>query len=164
MLERDELRLRREPLREGLAPSERAIETLELERTIVKDPHVVSIHRPLAHAAARLAPPGHVEGRRDGQIFEIDEKFHHPRHILRISRLGFPVHRTRIRQALDAASEIGSGDHRATEEEKPLFGNGNVFVELELHVGSEHVGYETEVVVKVGGMYELQYGQDKLGR
>jgi len=46
--------------------------------------------------------------------------------------------------------------------EQPLFGDRDVFVELAFHVGSEGMRYETKVVVKVGGVYELEYGQEEL--
>jgi hypothetical protein len=157
MLERDELRLRREPSRERLAPREHTIEAFELERAIVKYAHVVSIHRPFA-----LARLGDIDRRGDAEIFEVDQKLHHPCHQFRIAQLGLPVHRTGKRETLHATSEIGPREYRAAEVEQPLFGDGDVFVELVFHVGSERMGYETEGVVKVGGVYELQYGQEKL--
>ena len=159
VLERDELRLRREPSHERLAPREHAIEAFELERTIVKYAHVVLIHGPSA-AFVRL---GDVDRRRDAEIFKVDQKLHHPHHQFPIVRLGLPMHRAGKCQTLHATSEIRPREHRAAEVEKPLFGDGDVFVELAFHVGSERAGYETEVVVKVGGVYELEYGQEKLG-
>ena len=151
MLERYELRLRREPSRERLSPREHTFETFELERTIVKYAHVITINRPFA----LLAHFGYINRRRDAKILEVDQKFHHPRHQIRIAQLGFPMHSTGKRQTLHATSEIGSREHRAAEVEQPLFGNGDVFVEVVFCVGSERMGYETEVVVKVGGVYEL---------
>ncbi len=79
VLERDELRLRREPSRERLAPREHTIETFELERTIVQYPHVVLIDRPFA-----LAALGNMDRRRDAEIFEVHEHLHHPSHHFRI--------------------------------------------------------------------------------
>lgn len=159
MLERDELRLRREPSRERLAPREHAIESFELERTIVKYAHVVSVHRPFA---LRLALLGDIDRRGDAKIFEVDQKLHHPHHRFRIARLGLPMHRTGKRQALHATGEIGSREHRAAEVEQPLFGDGDVFVEVGFRVGSEGMGYETEGVVEIAGVYESQYGQEEL--
>lgn len=166
MLERNELRLRREPSRERLAPREHAIESFELERTIVKYAHVVSIHGPFALALAftdRLARLGDIDRRGDAKILEVDQKFHHPRYQFRIARLGFPMHRAGKGQTLHATSEIGSGEHRAAKVEQPLFGDGDVFVQVGFGVGSEGMGYETEVVVEIGGVDELEYGQEELG-
>jgi hypothetical protein len=157
MLERNELRLRREPAREGLSPREHAIEALEPERTVVQYPHVVAVHGPLA-----LARLGYVDRRGDRQVFQVHEHLHHPRYYLRIARLRLPVHRAGVGQTLHAAGEIGPREHRAAEEEKSLLGDGDVFVELVLHVGPERTGYETEAVVEVAGVDELQYGTEEL--
>ena len=157
MLERDELGLRREPSRERLAPREHTLEPFELERTIVKYAHVISTHGPFAPASL-----GDIHGRGDAEIFEVDQELHHLRHQFRVPRLGLPMNRTGKRQTLHATSKIRPREHRVAEEEQPLFGDGDVFVELVFHVGSERTGYEREIVVKVGGVYELQYGQEEL--
>jgi hypothetical protein len=47
--------------------------------------------------------------------------------------------------------------------EKTLFGNGDVFIKLGFHVDSERVRDQTKSIVKVGGVYELQYGPEQLG-
>jgi hypothetical protein len=162
VLERDELGLRREPAREGLAPREDAREALEPERAAVQDAHVVVVHGPLARACA-LGPFGEVVRRGDGQVLEVHEELHHLRHDVCVPGLGLSVHRPRERQALDAAGQIGAREHGPAEVEKPLLGDGDVFVELGFYVHLERTGYEAEAVVEVGGAYELQYGPEKLG-
>ena len=149
MLERGELRLRREPARERLAPREHAVEPLELERAVVQDAHVVAADRPLA-----LARLGHVDRRGDREVLQVHEQLHHPRHLIRVPRLGLPVHRARERQTPHAAREVGPREHRAAEEEQPLFGDGDVFVKLALYVVPECARYEAESVVEIEGMYE----------
>ena len=155
VLERDELRLRREPLCERRAPREHAVEALEAERDVVEDAHVVAVHGPLARAR-------YVDRRGDRQVLQVQQHPHHPRHHLRVPRLGIAVHRARVGQALHAAREIGPREHRAAEEEQTLLGHGDVFVELVLHVGAERPGDETEAVVEVGGRDELQDGPEEL--
>ena len=175
VLERDELRLRGEPPRERLAPREEAGEALQLERTVVQYLHVVVVHRPralpttttlplalAAAAAAALPGRGCVDGFGYGQVLEVDEQLHHPRHDLCVPGFGRPVHRARERQALDAASQIRPREHGAAKVEKPLFGDGDIFIKLGLHVDPERTGDEREAVVKVGGADELQYGPEKL--
>ena len=159
VLERGELRLRREPLRERLAPREHAVEALEAERAAVQDPRVVAADGPRARAR-----PRQVDRRGDREVLQVHEQLHHPRHHLRIARLGLPVHRARVRQALHAAREVGPREHRAAEEEQSPFGHGDVFVKVALYVVPERAGHETEAVIEVEGVYELQDGQEKLGR
>ena len=162
MLERDELRLRREPPRERLAPREDAREALELERAAVQDAHVVVLHRPLSRACAR-GSFGEIVRCGDGQVLEVHEELHHLRHDVCVPGLGFSVHGSREGQALDAAGQIWAREHGPAEVEKPLLGDGDVFVELGFHVHPERTGYEAETVVELGGAYELQYGPEKLG-
>ena len=141
VLERDELRLRREPPREGLPPREHAIEALELERTIVKNAHVVPIHGPFPRASAptRL---GDIDGRRDAEVLQVHQKLHHPRDHVRVPRLGLPVHGAGERETLHTAGKVGPREHGAAKIEQPLFGDGDVFIELDFCVRAEGAGYE----------------------
>ena len=156
VLERRELRLRREPAREGLAPRKGAREALELERAAVEYAQGVLVHGPGPR-------PRLVDGRGDGQVLEVDEKPHHLRHEARVGGLRLPVNRPRKRQTLDAARQIWACDHRSAEIEKPLLGDGDVFIKLGLHVDPEPMGHEREAVVEIRRGYELQDGPEKLG-
>lgn len=157
VLERGELRLRREPLRERLVPLEDAREALEFERAILQYPHVDVLHRP---GLARL---GEVDGLGDGQVLEVHEQLHHLRHDVFVALLGLSMHRLRERQGLDAASQIRSCDHRPTEKQESPLGDGDVFVKLGLDVDPERMGDQAEAIVELGGMDELQYGSEKFG-
>jgi len=73
------------------------------------------------------------------------------------------MYRLRERQALDAASQIGSCDHSPTEKEKSPLGDGDIFVKLGLDVDLEGTGDEAKAIVEFRGMDELQYGSEKFG-
>ena len=75
VLVRDELWLRLEPPHEWLAPREDTHQTLELERTALKDAHVIVMHGPLARACT-LAPFGYIVRCGDGYILEVHKKLH----------------------------------------------------------------------------------------
>ena len=157
VLECGELRLRREPLREGLVPLEDARDALELERASLQYLRVDVLHGP---ALARL---GEVDGLGDGQVLEVHEQLHHLRHDVFVTQLGVSVHSLRERQALHAASQIRSRDHRPTEKEKSPLGDGDMLIKLSLDIDLECMGDQAKAIVKFGGMDELQYGPEKFG-
>ena len=161
VFERGELRLRREPLREGLVPLEDARQALELERASLQYLRVDVFHGP---GFARLGEVGGIGGVvGDGQVFEVHEQLHHLRHDIFVAQLGFHVHRLRERQALDATSQIRSCDHRPTEKEKSPLGDDDISIEMGLDVDPERMGDQAEAIVEFGGMDELQYGSEKFG-
>ena len=139
MLERDKLRLRCEPAREGLCPREEAREPLEAERAAIEDPHVVVVHWPWALACA-----SEVVRRRDRQVLQVHQQPHRLRYYVCVGGLRLAVHGAGERQALHAPREVWPCEHRAAEEQQPLLGNRHVLVELGLDVYTERVRDERE--------------------
>ena len=135
----DELRLRREPPREGLRPREEAREPLEAERAAVEDPHVVVVYRPWALACA-----SEVIRRRDRQVLQVHQQPHRPHYYVCVGGLRLAVHGAGERQALHAPREVLPCEHRAAEVKQPLLGNRDVLVELGLDVYTERVRDERE--------------------
>ena len=83
------------------------------------------------------------------KILEVDEKLHHLCDNVSVSGLGLPVHGPSERQTMDATSQIRPGDHVATEVEKSLLRNGNVFIKMSLHTDPERVGHKSEIVIEI---------------
>ncbi len=99
----------------------------------------------------------------DGEVLQVHQCPQRLRHDVRVDRLRLAVHGAGKREALHAPSEIWPCEHRAAEEQEPLLGNRDVFVELRFDVDAERARDERERIVKVVRVEELEYGAIEFG-
>jgi hypothetical protein len=89
VLERTQLGLTSEPLRERFGPGKETRKPLETEGTAVQDPHVVVVYRPWT-----IPGPPEMIRRRYRQILQVHQYLHRLRYQIRVCCLRLAVHGT----------------------------------------------------------------------